>query len=136
MERPTGVVLCAVLFLAPAAYLLVVGLVMLGAPGAVSMAVGAPLLSGLEVAGPYMFLLMGAVGALIGWGLWHMNNWARRVATIIAMLGIVMLVPSVSAAAVGIHTAGLIWGGLGIAVRAALVWYLYQTSVAGAFQKK
>ena len=47
----------------------VLGFVMLVSPGTVPMMWGAPLLGGLEVAGPYMFLLMGGVAALIGRGL-------------------------------------------------------------------
>jgi hypothetical protein len=105
---------------------------MLASPGAVSMALGAPLLNGLELAGPYMFLLMGGVGALIGWGLWRLNNWARRVAIAVGFVGVVMLVPAVSAAAVDFR-ASLLWGGLGIIVRVMIVWYLYQGPIAERF---
>ena len=109
--------------------------IMLVRAGAVSMILGAPLLHGLELAGPYMFLLAAAGGAGIGWGLLRLNNWARRVAVMVAMLGIVMLMPSVSAAAAGFGS-GLLWGGLGIAVRAAVVWYLWQGWVVEKFEKR
>jgi len=105
---------------------------MLASPGAASMVLGAPLLNGLELAGPYMFLLMAAVGALIGWGLWRLNNWARRAAIVVGLVGLVMLVPSVSAAAVDFRVS-LLWAGLGIIVRVMMVWYLYQTPVAERF---
>lgn len=107
---------------------------MLAVPGEVSMRWGAPLLSGLELAGPYMFLLVAAFGGLIGWGLLRLNNWARRVAILVAMIGFVMLIPQVSAAAVDFGTA-LAWSGLGIIVRVVVVWYLYQTPVAEEFQR-
>ena len=77
---PAGVTVIAFIFFLAAAYLGLIGIVMLASPGALSMAMGAPLLSGLELAGPYMFLLMAGVGALIGWGLFRLNNWARRAA--------------------------------------------------------
>jgi multidrug transporter EmrE-like cation transporter len=131
---PTGVASIAIVFLLAAVYLGLVGMVMLSSPGAASMALGAPLLGGLELAGPYMFLLTAGVGALIGWGLLRLNNWARRAAIVVGFIGVVMLVPAVSAAAVDFR-ASLLWGGLGILVRVMIVWYLYQEPVSEAFTK-
>ncbi len=130
---PTGVTAIAIAFFLAAAYLGLIGVIMLASPGAVSMALGAPLLSGLELAGPYMFLLMTAVGALIGWGLLRLNNWARRAAALVALIGVVMLVPSVSANAITLQLGNLAWGGLEIIVRVMIVWYLYQEPVAERF---
>ena len=131
---PTGVVTIAIVFFLGAAYLCLLGVVMLAAPGAASMALGAPLLDGLELAGPYMFLLTAGVGALIGWGLLRLNNWARRAAIAVGFVGVVMLVPAVSAAAVDLRVS-LIWGGLGIMVRVMIVWYLFQEPINEAFTK-
>jgi hypothetical protein len=131
---PTGVKWIAIVFFVAAGYLGLIGILMLVSPGAVSMALGAPLLNGLELAGPYMFLLMAGVGALIGWGLVRLNNWARWAAIAVAFVGIVMLIPSVSAAAVDLR-ASLLWAGLGIIVRVMIVWYLFQTPTAEAFAK-
>jgi hypothetical protein len=131
---PAGVTAIASVFFLVAVYLGSIGVVMLASPGVVSMAMGAPLLSGLELAGPYMFLLMAGVGAAIGWGLLRLNNWARRGAIAVGIVGLVMLVPTVSAAAVDFR-ASLLWGGLGIIVRAIILWYLYQEPVTAAFRK-
>ena len=98
------------------------------------MAAGASLLGGLELAGPYMFLLVSAIAALIGWGLLRMQNWARRTAILAAFPGFVMLIPSVSAAAIDFRWS-LLWGGLGIIVRMVVVWYLWQTPIAEQFTK-
>lgn len=135
MSRPTGVTTIAILFLLTAGYLCAVGTVMLASPGAISMAAGAPVLSGLELAGPYMFLLIAALAVLIGWGLLRMNAWARRAAILTAFAGFVMLIPSVSAAAVDFRWS-LLWGGLGIVVRMILVWYLWMEPVAQQFGKR
>jgi uncharacterized membrane protein YjfL (UPF0719 family) len=81
-----------------------------------------------------MFLVIGGVGALIGWGLLRLNNWARRAAIVAALAGVVLLVPGVSAAAVDFR-ASLLWGGLAIIVRVIIVWYLYQAPVAEAFAR-
>jgi multidrug transporter EmrE-like cation transporter len=131
---PSGVVAIAIVFVLAAVYLGLVGVVMLVSPGAASMALGAPLLGGLELAGPYMFLLTAGVLGLIGWGLLRLNNWARRAAIAVGFVGVVMLVPAVSAAAVDLRVS-LIWSGLGIMVRVMIVWYLFQEPVTELFQK-
>jgi hypothetical protein len=135
-DRPAGVTAIAGLFLLAAIYLLLVGLVMLASPGLVSMAAGADLLGGLEVAGPYMFLLMAAAGTAIGLGLLRRHNWARRLTIVIAMIGIVLLVPTVSRAVVGFRIGKLAWGGLGMIVRVMIVWYLHQPHVKEVFEAK
>jgi hypothetical protein len=125
MDRPPGVLAIAILFVLTASYLLGVGGILLVSPGAVSMAAGAFLLGGLELAGPFMFLLAGGIAALIGWGLLRLYRWARCAAILAAIAGVVMLVPSVSAAAVN-PTWSLAWGGLGIVVRVVVIWQLSQ----------
>ncbi|MGH9553219.1 MAG: hypothetical protein ACRD3W_27815, partial [Terriglobales bacterium] len=111
VERPAGVTAVAAVFSLAAAYLLAVGLTMLLRPGVVSMAAGAALLGGLELAGPYMFLLAGALGASVALGLCRLQRWARWLAILIAMIGVVMLLPSVSSAMLDFRIAGLAWGG-------------------------
>ena len=134
MPRPLGVTLIALLFLLAAAYLIVVGAVMLFSPGALSMSSGADLLGGLETAGPYMFLLAGVLASAIGIGLLRLHNWARHLAIVVAMLGMVLLLPAVSSAVVDLRIRKLFWGGLGVIVRAMIVWYLYQYPVKEAFK--
>jgi len=126
--------IATVIFLV-AAYLCVLGVVMLVSPGAVSMALGAPFLGGLELAGPYMFLLLAAAGAAMGWGLLRLNPWARRAVILVALLGVVELVPTVSIAVVELRASPLIWGGIGVMVRVMIVWYLYQEPVAETFRR-
>jgi hypothetical protein len=133
-ERPRGVTAIAVIFFGASAYLLVLGLIMLLSPGTVSMSLGAPLLHGLQIAGPYMFLLAAAVGVLVGYGLLRMSNIARRVAIIIALAGMVMLIPKVSADAADISPRFFL-AGFALVVRMMVVWYLWQSWTAEKFQK-
>lgn len=128
MDRSAGVTLIAVLFFLAAAYLGGLGALLLLSPGIVSLTLGAPLLFGLELAGPYMFLLAAAVGALLGWGLLRLYRWARWGALAVAFVGFVMLVPSLSAAAVDFRWS-LLWTGLGAIVRVGIIWYLWQGDV-------
>src|SRR5207245_3153301 len=135
-ERPTIVTAIAALFLLSAVYLLIVGLAMLARPGLVSMAAGADLLSGLETAGPYMFLLVSAAGISVGVGLLRLQNWARRIATLLALIGLVLLVLMVSGAVVAARISALAWSGLGIIVRVVIVFSLYQAPVREIFETK
>jgi hypothetical protein len=132
---PPGVRAIAALYAFCGIYLAITATVMLVRPGAISMSAGAPLLFGLELAGPYMFLLMALAGAAVAWGLIRLNNITRHIAQLIAITGIVMLVPSVSAAAVSANVKALIPGGLGIIVRVLVAWYLAQADVAGQFHR-
>jgi len=93
------------------------------------------LLGGLELAGPYMFLLIGAAGVVIAVELLQLKNWARWIAIIVAMLGVVLLIPSVSSSVVDFRLGRLAWGAVGVIVRVMVVWYLYQEPVAVAFKR-
>jgi hypothetical protein len=135
IERPSGVTAIAALYLGVAAYLGGLAALMLFAPGTVSMRMGAPFLGGLELAGPYMFLLAGAAAALVAWGLLRLNNWARRAAVLLALIGIVFLVPTVSSAVISFNPVALFFGGLGVILRVMVAWYLYQRPVIDVFEK-
>jgi multidrug transporter EmrE-like cation transporter len=83
-----------------------------------------------------MFLLMAGVGAVIALGLWRLHRWARRLAILVAMIGVALLLPSVSSAVLDFRLGKLAWGGLGTIVRVVIVWYLYQVPVRDAFESK
>lgn len=134
MQRPTGVTAIAVLFWLAAIYLGTIGVVKLFAPNAISLMAGAQLMYTLELAGPYMALLIGAGYALVGWGLFRLHNWSRWVAMMVMTLGIAALVPKISMAEIGVP---ILWYGLQIALHAAAAWYLAQApAVIDAFAKK
>lgn len=132
---PPGIRAIAGLFALCALYLSAIGLTMLVRPGVVAMTAGTPLLFGLELAGPYMFLLTAGAAAAICWGITRRVNLARRAAVLGAIAGIVMLVPPVSAAAVMVQATSLAWNGLGIIVRVMVAWYLSQGHVVEEFKK-
>jgi hypothetical protein len=74
-------------------------------------------------------LAMGVTWALIGWGLLRLHNWARWAVILTAVWGIAS---ALSYALV--FSVYLGWSLLQIAVRVALVWYLFRTSVAERFR--
>ena len=135
MERPAGIVAIAVVFLTAAAYLAALAAVRLADPGAVPLSLAAPLLQGLEIAGPYMFLVGAAIAATVGWGLLRFSNLARRAAIVIAVVGIVFLIPEVSAET-GDFSLRFLYAALAVITRVIIVWYLWQSWTAEKFMRK
>ena len=132
---PSGVRAIATLFTLCGTYLAIAGALMLLRPGSTSMSAGAPLLFGLELAGPYAFLLSAIVLFAVARGLVLLNNIVRHAAILIAIFGVVMLVPSVSAATVMVQPKALAIGGFGIIVRVIVVWYLSREEVVDEFRR-
>jgi hypothetical protein len=132
MQRPIGVTAVAIVFGLASAYLAVLGLIMLFSPGTVSMSLGAPLLHGLQLAGPYMFLLAAAVIASVAVGLFRLKNLARRAAIAICFAGMIMLLPKVSADTADLGPRFFTAGAM-VVVRMMIVWYLWQYWTAEKF---
>lgn len=131
MQRPFGVTVISVVFFLAAIYLFAIGVVKLIAPEAISLMSGAQFMFGLELAGPYMALLIGSGWALVGWGLFRLHNWARWAAMAVMVIGVAWLVPRISMAQLGIP---IFWYGLQIVVRVAIGWFLAQApAVVDAF---
>src|ERR1700686_923545 len=133
-EVPDGERAIAVLSALCGLYLGLAAASMLLTQGPISMSAGAPLLFGLELSGPYMLLLAAVAAAVVAWGLVKLNNITRHIAMLIAIAGVVMLVPSVSAATVMAQPKPLILGGFGIIVRVIVAWYLSRGDIAENFK--
>jgi hypothetical protein len=123
MQRPKGLTAIASLFALIAAYLWGIGAIKLASPSAISLMAGRHFLYGLELAGPYMMLLGGSVYALLAWGLFRLQNWARWTAMLLIVISSASLIPKISMAELGIP---ILWYGLQIALRVAIGWYLAQ----------
>jgi len=133
---PDGVEAIARLFAVCGMYLATVGLVNLIRPGVIPLSFVTPLLLGLEFNGLYMLFLGALVAGTVAWGLWKLNNIVRRLAQLIAIAGVVILVPYVSAATVRAKWQPLVLGGLGIIVRVIVTWNLSREEAAEAFHRR
>jgi hypothetical protein len=134
MQRPILITILSWSSCAAALYLWLLAAIRWIAPGTVSLVAGQHFMYGLELAGPYMMLLLGAGYALIAWGLFRLQNWARWAAMLVIVLGVIPLVPAISMAELGVP---IFWYGFQIAVRVAVGWYLAQApSVLDAFAAK
>ena len=132
MDRPKGVTAIAVTLFLASGYLAVVATLKIISPEMVSLSLGAPLLHGLEISGPYMFLAVAAIAAIVGFGLLRLKNLARRAAIVLAVAGVVLLIPKVSADAAELSPR-LLLAGFAVMVRVVIVWYLWQSSTAEQF---
>ncbi|MGH9515170.1 MAG: hypothetical protein ACRD3P_05775 [Terriglobales bacterium] len=108
------------------------GLIKLINPEAIPLSLGAPLLHGLQIYGPYMFLLAGGVGLTVAYGLFRLKNLARRAAIVIVVTGMVLLVPKVSADTSEFSPDFFVAGSM-IVVRIMIAWYLWQGWTAEKF---
>src|SRR5215471_10211697 len=96
MHRPKGVIAIAALFAVAAIYLSAIAAILLISPGTISLMAGKCFAYGLEIAGPYMILLVGSCYAVIAWGLFRLQNWARWLAMLVIAFSIVPLLPKIS----------------------------------------
>ena len=134
MQRPAGVTIISAFFFLAALYLWAIAVLKLLAPNAISLMAGAPFMFGLDLAGPYMALLVGGGWAIVALGLFRLHRWARWAAMLVMTISIASLVPKISSAEIG---GQLLWYGLQIALRAAVAWYLVQApAVIDAFAGK
>jgi hypothetical protein len=133
MNRPTGVVVIAILY-----WLGAFGLLCMGAIMAIGFSVfGAfvnrfgPIVAGLGVIGGLVFLGIGAAVAIIGYGLFQLREWARITAIVFAGIGLVLAFLSF------LHPFG--FGLMGrlfrLGVNALIIWYLIQPQIRGRFSK-
>ncbi len=136
MERPTGVTAIAGAFFLVAGYLIAVGVIEFVAPGTISPSMRAPFMYGRELAGPQSAVLVGAGWAMVGWGLWRIQNWARWAAVVLMVLGIAEGIPAVSAASIDPGWR-LVWYGGQMMVKVVAAWYLlFAPDAREAFQRR
>jgi hypothetical protein len=123
------------MFFAAAVYLMTLAIIRFADPDAVSLSLAAPLLHGLEIAGPYMFVIAAALVGTVGYGLLRLSNLARRAAIVIAFAGVVLLIPKVTA-----ETGDFGWrffsAALAVITRVMIVWYLWQSWTAEKFARR
>lgn len=131
-DRPGGVTsvaaLCVLVAIASLA------LAVLLAVRAVPLSSGAFLIGGgLEQLGPIAFLLYAAIMIALAVALWKRWRWARRIAIVVAVIGIAMAVPGLSSAVMDSRIFAIGREGLQIMIRVIVVYYLSQEPVKDWF---
>src|SRR5258708_9253162 len=97
MARPTGVTIIAVLYFILAGFCVLGGVLMFVGGGFLASmmnqqgaggSAGAGILAGLGAVAGVIVLIIAAIFALVGFGLWELKNWGRILALVFAGLGI------------------------------------------------
>lgn len=133
MQRPTGVIVIAVLYWLSAFTLLLLGTIMaVGfttfggvARGMMSM------FAGFGVIGGIVLLGFGAVVAFIGYSLFQLQEWARVTTIVLVALGFAAAVFSFFSFGGGARIGSL----FRMAIDAVIIWYLVQPNISGAFRR-
>ena len=122
-----------------AALCVIVGVVALGFAAlataqVVPLSSGAFLIGGgLEQLGPVAFLLYATLMLSLAVFLWRRSRWSRRVAILVAVIGIAMAVPSLSSAVMDSRLFAIAREALQIILRVVVVFYLSQEPVKDWF---
>jgi hypothetical protein len=125
MQRPTGITILAVLA-AIAGVLYILGGLALLTVGAVVSATYA--LGGLAAIIGLIILVVGVLYIGLAYGFWGLKPWAWSLGVGLQVAGIILnIVQYVN------NNANLVGTIIGIAIAAAIVYYLYQPSVKAAF---
>lgn len=143
MVRPTGVTILAILNFIGAGLCVLLGLgMMLGGGFIATMlsqqgqgsAGAAGVLAGLGAAAGIFIIIIGGVGALVGFGLWKLKGWARIVSIVLAGIGGALQLLGMLGTLVHFNLFALMWGAFWVAVDALIIWYLLKPEVKAAFQ--
>lgn len=129
--HPAGLSILAILVLAGAAFLLGSGV--LAALGKVPLAVGAPLLNGLELMGPFIFIVAAVLMAATGYALLKLQRWSRRAAIVLAAWVLAATVPGLSSAVISIRPWTIVREGAIIIGSIVVIRYLMDAPVRAAF---
>ena len=114
--RPTGVTILSILYFLQALIILIGGVVALGvlaSLGTIGTIIG-------SVVGGVM-ILIGLIQMLIAWGLWSGKGWARIIAIIFTVLGVLANLMG----ALDLNLTSVV----GLLIGVVILWYLFQPQV-------
>jgi hypothetical protein len=142
MNRPTGVMVIAILDFLGAAFAVLLGIlafVGMGLLGAIlSHSSGRPIpagvMAGVGVVLGIGFLIGAAISAGLGWGMWNLKEWARIVQMVFAGIGALFAALALLVALVHFRIFGFFFDALRLAINGLILWYLNQPHVVSAFR--
>jgi len=137
MQKPTGVVILAILCWASAAFLLLPSLALFFGSSFIAAMIGhqfGPIAAFAGVAAGAFMLIMAVIGAVIGWGLWTLQEWARILTIIFNGIFLALGILGMFALAF-LHPVGIVFRLVRIAINGVIIWYLLQPDVVAAFRR-
>jgi hypothetical protein len=140
MQRPTGVVLIAALYIISAVFMVLVGVAAFFVGGllmthaaAWGVPVGARLAGGLGAIVGIVVLVFAALALIVGIGLIGLKNWARIVAMVLSIIGAIGGLFSLLPLMMHFAMFLVFWALVRVAINILIVWYLNQPTVKQAF---
>jgi uncharacterized membrane protein (DUF2068 family) len=138
MQRPTGVTIIAILSFLGAAACIMLGLFsFVGGAVIAKMLANMPGMSalggGIVAALGVVFLLIGALYAITGYGLWALKNWGRVIMIVLMALGLVFGLLGLVAVFSNFTAGAIVMQVIRLAICAWILWYLFQPNVKQAF---
>jgi hypothetical protein len=109
-ERPGGITVLAVLYILSGLFALGMGAMVL--TGSTMM----PFFGGLVAAVGAIYVIIGLIDFAIAYGLWNLQPWARTVAIVFAIIG-------------------LLGFPIGTIISIIILWYLFKPEIKEAFKK-
>jgi uncharacterized membrane protein (DUF2068 family) len=143
MGRPVGVTILAILYFLGAVCCVLGGIGVIAGGGFMATIANqakeagpgaAGLIAGLGAVFGVILLIVAALYALLGWGLWKVKNWARIVTIVLLAIGIVFQLLSVLGTLAHFNLFALIWILFWTAIDVLIIWYLVKADVKAAFQ--
>ena len=140
MGRPVGVTILAVLNFIGAAFCLLGGIAMILGGGVIATllsqqgAGASGILAGLGAAAGVFIIIVGGIGALVGFGLWKLKGWARIVSIVLFAISAVMQLLGLLGSLAHFNVFAVVWSLFWVAVDAFVIWYLLKPEVKAAFQ--
>lgn len=142
MARPVGVTILAILNFIGAACCLLGGIAMILGGGVIATmmsqqgAGASGILAGLGAAAGVFIIIIGGVGALVGFGLWKLKEWARIVSIVLAGISGALQLLGLLGTLAHFNILAVIWGVFWLAIDALIIWYLLKPEVKAAFQRR
>ena len=139
MNKPAGVIVIAILYFIGTAICLLGGLLFIAGGGFLATLTqtqqqgGAGIFAALGAAAGVLFLIIGAVEALVGWGLLKLKNWARIVAIVFSALGALSQLLGLLRSFSNFNIVSVAITLIVLAVHCWIVWYLLTPPVKAAF---
>jgi uncharacterized membrane protein (DUF2068 family) len=142
MGRPVGVTILAVLDFIGAAFCLLGGIAVILGGGVIATllsqqgAGASGILAGLGAAAGVFIIIIGGIGALVGFGLWKLKGWARIVSIVLVGINGAFQLLGLLGSLAHFNAFAVIWSVFWVAIDALIIWYLLKPEVKAAFQQR
>ena len=132
--RPAGVTAVALIFIA---YTIIAAIyALLLASDRIAMSRGAWFIGGgFEIMGKWVFALYAMINAACALGLWRMQRWSLRAASLLLLWGVFQVIPAISSATADARVLAVAREGVQILWRVVALRYLWQQSTRDSFER-